>query len=150
MEERFIDENLTLSHFSNIIFVVCPQCNERAEVRTEECKNFKLVCEKCGLVRKKENPFYIYNRIRNDITEDIFETSLWLQKNYKGNVFWATNYKHLEYLKRYIQAKVRERKREPQINDIKNATMASRLPQFIKSNKNREGLLKVIEYLKEK
>ncbi len=88
--------------------------------------------------------------IRSDIKEEVFGTSLWLQKNYKGNIFWATNYEHLEYLKCYIQAKVRERKRESEINDIKNQTMVSRLPQFIKSNKNREELLKVIEYLKEK
>ncbi len=51
--ERFIDENLTISDFSNVIFVICPKCKEKATVRKKRFGNFKFVCEKCGLIRIK-------------------------------------------------------------------------------------------------
>ena len=73
-----------------------------------------------------------------------FGYEYWLLKNIKGNSFWALNYEHLDYLKRYIQAKIRER------DNRSHWTMVEKLPKFIKSAKNRIELIKCIENLEKK
>nr|MBS9767529.1 hypothetical protein [Flavobacteriaceae bacterium] len=106
--------------------------------------------EHCGIVesyKPKYMPHYNINNLYiSNGKESCFNTELWLQKVCKGNnVFWATNFKHLEYLKQYIQADIRER------NDFqRNMTMIAKLPKFIKSAKNRESLLKIIKQLEDK
>lgn len=55
---------------------------------------------------------------------------------------WAYNRNHLEELRRYVAATLRER--SPAAG---NGSMASRLPAWLKSAKNRESILKRIERL---
>ncbi len=134
--KRFIDENLTLSDFTNVVLVICPKCRGKAECHNKGDGLLKCLC-RCGYYKEKS-------------VNDFATNELWLQKIYKGHLFWAINNAHLAYLKQYIQASVRESKRERKITDIKNQTMASRLPKFIKSHKNRDDLLKIIAQLENK
>ena len=55
---------------------------------------------------------------------------------------WAYNLNHLNELRRYVEASLRERS-----SDAGNKSMASRLPAWIKSAKNRAAVLKRIERL---
>lgn len=73
-----------------------------------------------------------------------FNLPLWLTENVKGEVLWAINYKHLDYLKQYIQADLRER------NGRLGWTMVEKLPEWMKSAKNRESVIKAIEKLEKK
>jgi len=55
---------------------------------------------------------------------------------------WAYNLNHLDELRRYVAATLRERS-----SDAGNKSMASRLPAWIKSAKNRASVLKRIKRL---
>lgn len=61
---------------------------------------------------------------------------LWLQAPCKGEILWAYHEAHLDYLERYVAAGLRER--EPN----RNSSLASRLPAWIKSAKNRDDVLR--------
>jgi len=85
------------------------------------------------------------------MTDRVFGLPLWLQKEFRDELFWAYNYEHLTVLRDYIAAKLRERGINPYSNTIrKNSTLISRLPVFIKKAGNRDDLLKLIAYLTEK
>lgn len=60
---------------------------------------------------------------------------LWLQTPCRGHVLWAYDAEHLDFLERYVRAALRER--EPN----RNAGLASRLPGWLKSAKNRHAVL---------
>ncbi|MFI8685911.1 hypothetical protein [Rossellomorea sp. NPDC077527] len=66
---------------------------------------------------------------------------MWLTTNCCGDTLWAYNKEHLIFLESYVGALVRER--VPNINQ----SVASRLPGWIKSVKNRDAVLKCIEKL---
>src|SRR5215212_7033778 len=65
-----------------------------------------------------------------------FGLPLWLQTPCAGQVLWAWNEWHLDWMERYVAADLRER--TPNIN----MSLASRLPRWIKSAKNRDEVLK--------
>ena len=73
-----------------------------------------------------------------------FRFPLWLEISCCGETLWAYNEKHLEFIEKYVAAKLRER--VPNINK----SLASRLPDWIKRAKNRDEILKAIGKLKEK
>ncbi|GAC1384181.1 MAG: hypothetical protein NVSMB45_12100 [Ginsengibacter sp.] len=58
-----------------------------------------------------------------------------------NNILWAYNYDHLDYLKTYVSAKLREE------HAVTKNSMTQKLPDFIKLAKNRERILKAIERL---
>jgi hypothetical protein len=59
-----------------------------------------------------------------------------------GEILWAVNIEHLNFLEDYVKAKLRER--QPNIN----RSISSRLPQWIKNRKNREDILRCIQQIK--
>jgi hypothetical protein len=67
---------------------------------------------------------------------------LWLQTPCAGQVLWAWNTWHLDFIGRYVSADLRER--TPNIN----TSLASRLPRWIKSAKHRDEVLKGIARLR--
>lgn len=69
--------------------------------------------------------------------------SLYLQIPCCGHTLWAYNLKHLNYLKQYVQAELRE-------NKPYYLSVESRLPVWIKSSKNRTTILKAISKLEQK
>jgi hypothetical protein len=58
---------------------------------------------------------------------------LWLRTPCEGRVLWAYDAAHLDFLERYVAAGLREQ--EPG-----NTSLASRLPAWIKSRKNRAAV----------
>jgi hypothetical protein len=77
-------------------------------------------------------------------SDPLFNLPLWLQTEIRGNLFWAYNRRHLQDIKTYVQAKLRERQSDGY------TTMVERLPQFIKSAKNRDAILKAIDQLEKR
>ena len=103
-----------------------------------------VTCAQCGQTREYKpthTKAQLIYKDNGDATDLHFNLPLWLQDTVKSDLFWAYNYEHLDYLKRYITAKVRERASPTYM------TLIARLPNFIKSAKNREALLKLIEKL---
>ncbi|MBO9555970.1 hypothetical protein [Cellulomonas sp.] len=66
---------------------------------------------------------------------------LWLQTPCEGHVLWAYDEAHLDYLERYVAAGLREQ--EPG-----NASVASRLPAWIKASKNRDSVGRALSRLR--
>ena len=73
-----------------------------------------------------------------------FDAELWLKASFKGEEFWAFNRAHLDYLEKYISAKLREHKNRTHF------TLLEKLPKFYHEAKNRQGLLNVIHKLRKK
>lgn len=66
---------------------------------------------------------------------------LWYQAPVGSHVLWAYNPGHLAFIRDYVSAGIR--RREPN----ENASLASRLPRWLKAGKNREAVLKAISRL---
>lgn len=79
-----------------------------------------------------------------------FHEPLWLATPcLGGEVLWATNARHLAFLRQYVEATDR---RAPQRADTdpRNGTLASRLPRWLKLAKNRRAVLAAIAVLEAK
>lgn len=121
----------------------CSNCGQEIQKTIPNLKEKKeyltVRCENCGDT-EKHKPRNVSNRVvfSNQVgaKDPVFGVSLWLQEEIKGNILWAFNYDHLEYLKNYVSAELRERN---------GMTMSAKLPQFIKDKRNRTKLLKLID-----
>lgn len=150
--KRFKETGQTLYHFSYLFLVHCPRCDKCAEVVLKD-KDVallegtvpyrdsylfaprRLVCNQCGYVKDWEG-----NKVvSNDSKDWYFRQPLWLQIACCGELLWALNEGHLNYLEEYVEATLREA--------YPGGTMASRLPDWMKSAKNREDVLKCIRKL---
>ena len=152
--------NRRLEDFSNEIYVVCPSCGKQAivvnsSVKSSDISKVRLSCVNCGFNKSYEDkPFINFARESNPISikvliygaaiDPYFHTPLWLRTIVNGNELWAFNYDHINFLEEFIQSKLRERN----IDDMQNKSMASRLPRWMTSKKNREPVLKAIRTLK--
>lgn len=135
---RFKDTGKRIYDFLDCVLVECPRCHRCAKIIGNPRKYYpKLVCEMCGLTRSKQ-PVSIGS-------EKYGEFNLWLKTDCCGNTLWAYNEEHLDYLESYVSASLREH-----IPNINNNSVASRLPNWIKSAKNRESILKCILKLRQR
>lgn len=164
----FTDSGQTLQDFSETIYVHCPKCNRRTYVKrvtSDEGKILsdtsgrngswafrrmlsvrKLSCLHCGYIRKSQGGSFGGSIEKGIPTDPFFHLPLWLHTLCCGNILWVYNEEHLSFLERFIAAKQREKFHAP--GYVRNGTMASRLPLWIKSGHNRAELLKGIERLK--
>ena len=72
-----------------------------------------------------------------------FRLPVWLQRRFRDELLWAYNRRHLLFLRDYVAADLRQR--QPR----RKGTLASSLPQWLKSGADREAILKTIEALLE-
>lgn len=129
----------------------CPHCSEEISVKiprvNEKKETISIKCSNCGKTEnyKPRNIEQQLQYIENGKPSDYyFGLPLWLTSNFRGNDFWAFNNEHLLYLKEYIQAELREK------NGRTHWTMVEKLPEWMKSRKNREKLIKLITELEKK
>jgi hypothetical protein len=158
--ERFLDTGTKLYDFYEEFLVVCPKCASMAKVIIDENEAEKLpkgkshkyinkffaprkfVCSKC-LHRDTWSGSQIGIGALN--VDWYFRLPLWLEVSCcGGETLWAYNLKHLEIIEKYVSAKLRERTKKGRNSFL------SKLPQWIKSAKNRDEVLKGIEKIKEK
>ena len=108
----------------------------------------RLVCAHCGLT--KDRAAHAYPPRELDAWYEQLE--LWLQMPCCGETLWAYNQEHLDFLEQYVAATLRERTRKDGTTlsqtAARNSTLASRLPAWIKSAKNRDEVLKCISKLR--
>ncbi|THV28747.1 hypothetical protein [Glycomyces paridis] len=115
--------------------VMCPDCNRHIGRYREDPRLLRLRCRGCGWTKAPaaKPPWTAPKRTRR--------TGLWLETDFRGRTLWARNEQHLEFLERYVAAGVRE-------TGPFNSTIASRLPAWIKSGKNRDDLLRALAKLR--
>lgn len=148
--ERFSENGEMIYDFGDEFLVVCPKCSRMAKVVSAAVGSEKinaklfaprnLICLNC---------VYRYSWQGGEIgigasVDWYFRLPLWLQISCCGKTLWAYNEKHLDFLANYVGAKLRER------TPNTNKSLASRLPKWIKSAKNRDEILKAIEKLRTK
>ena len=152
MSTHFKGNRRFLSDFSDLFLVHCPRCNKCARVVPRNTQSSareslppaallfaprRLTCEYCGYVKEWEG-----KRTRTVAGHDwYFGQPLWLQTNCCGELMWALNPRHLQFMEDFVRADFRE--------THWNATLASRLPEWMKLGKNREDVLKCIAKLRE-
>jgi hypothetical protein len=148
-QKRFIDQEEYLSGFSDEFLVVCPRCSKCAKVTIDLNRQNaslgwrsprKVVCPNCSYYKVWTGDSISYG----DNHDWYFRLPLWLQTPCCGNILWAYNEYHLNFLEDYVGSVLRER------HPNKNKTLASRLPTWIKEAKNREEIIKCIRKLREK
>lgn len=147
MQNRFQDENKTISEFRTDVLVVCPKCEKKAFAKVDyEDNSVRLFCENCGYNKQKTTEISVFGHLGNwQLSADsYFGAELWLKAPFKNDTFFAYNYAHLEYLAKYISADLREHK------DRSHFTLLEKLPKFYHEAKNREALLHLIDKLKHK
>ena len=141
MGTRFIDQGKTLYDFLYEFFVKCPQCSNFAYVKSfpnaEGSYLFyekrSLICDSCGFAKS-------YNNTPGPVGSDY---PLWLDMNCCGERLWAYNLSHLNYIKDFVSSDLREH----YVNDsgMKNNTLISRLPKWIKEAKSRTEIIRCID-----
>ncbi len=128
----------------------CETCGKRVEKTIPESKEkveeLAIPCPHCGTVHtyKPWNEQYLVQYRSAGKTDTAFNLPLWFQYDVRGHLFWAYNHAHMAEIQQYVLAMPKERhvlSRNPTIE---------RLPNFVKEEKNRETLIRVIENLLKK
>lgn len=149
------------------VLVVCPRCAARATVRGDRSRA-RLVCEACGLARTWDGdhlhvlvggaPMVLDRGEHAWVDPDTgrgvrtfvepqgadarFGAPLWLRSECcGGQLVWANNTAHLDYLEAYVMARLREDTPGP-------APLSAKLPAWMKSAKNREEVSKHLSRLR--
>jgi hypothetical protein len=166
IHEKFFDKSEQIYDFVEEFLVECPKCKSFAKVLLQDTNLIsdyplfsprKLTCLSCGLTKIWKGKGMIGVQMsphKRQIPQRFlviggnfdwyFQEPLWLQTECCGETLWAYNEKHLEFIENYVAAKLRAR------IPNQNRSLASRLPKWIKSAKNRDEILKAIGKLKEK
>lgn len=127
----------------------CVHCSRYYRVALSDDKQpFPVLiaaCPFCGHKmpgRVQKTPAYIlYDQIK-DGCEPFFGFQLWFFTCYDGKPLWALNREHLAYLIDYLSAGLRE---DPAGAHTTMRTQADRLPAYMKTAKNRKGVVKCLK-----
>lgn len=154
MARRSRDDGQSASAYQTSIDVCCPRCKLRARVSVAAADTetlwhkgaSRLACTHCGLVRLAPAPTIQMHRGARD---PCFGLPLWLSIATRHGDLFAYNQNHLDALKAYVGATLRERHTlTPTM--LRNATLQSRLPRWIKSASHRDEILKALDRLEAK
>lgn len=146
------------------VLVHCPKCCKKAtvvlgatefpDVKEDE---IKVVCSSCSFFKSltdKEKPILLRTNRQvvrgrmyflNAPRDPFFRLPVWMMTRYKNHLLWAYNHEHLEYLRTFVEAKLRERNGE---ENVYNKSFGSRMPKWMQSKKNRDSILKKLEELR--
>lgn len=121
--------------FKYDILIECPHCKRcaRGIRKTDEAFGYILQCKRCSVLANPMVGTWGHGTFMG--------LNLWLRTSCCGNILWAYSKQHLDFMDGYINATLRET--IPNMNQ----SLASRLPNWIKSGKNREELKKGIDKL---
>ena len=145
VRKRFFDNRLCLCTYSDPIIIACPKCKQPGQLRLRKQEHEQrdwqarrfFGCEVCGHSFDWKPRQVIHGTDNWDKVLPLF-----LQIPCCGRNLWAFNEKHLGFIEDYASAQIRER-----IGSA-NASLASRLPQWIKSAENRGTVLKAVRTLR--
>lgn len=165
MVSTFTDLGQVIEDFVGTIYIQCPSCQRRAQVRSmsSEKEEFltetfdsrarqsyqsswsprKLSCLHCSYIALWQGT----TQQRNDPYDWYFGLPLWLQTPCCGEILWAFNEEHVHFLQQYVTA--RQRTKFYIKGQVRNRTLANRLPTWMKIAKNRDEVIKGLERLRE-
>ncbi|WP_030935930.1 hypothetical protein [Streptomyces sp. NRRL S-646] len=149
---RFHDTRRTAYDFAESALVRCPRCDRvahfeqrpgrTADARGRTYPERRLVCRSCGLSRIGNGPHCGPRRPG----QRCYRPALWLRAETRHGELWAYNLEHLDLIRRFVVADLRER--APWYDTGRKMTLVARLPAWIKSAKNRGEVLRAIDRLR--
>ncbi len=148
VDHRFRDTQETLYDFTEEYLVVCPQCHFCARIRSidsaaiEALAPRRVTCLSCSYTKDWRGETISIG----SAADAYFGLPLWLQIEVGDRQFWAHSLRHLQFIKTFVQATIRERN-IGHFQGWRNQSAISRLPEWIKLAKNRKRVLKAIELL---
>jgi hypothetical protein len=123
------------------LWVKCRECNSIATANTDSSnRTCQCKCESCGAIY--QIPF------AQEHTRQFVDLPLWLKANFRGEVFWAVNGEHLDFLEEVVAATLREKVVSSGARLSLNGAMPYNLPSWLLSAKNRPNLVRLIKKLK--
>ena len=132
---RFQDDGRRMRDFADHAIVVCPKCNSPIDLTP-----VKISCTHCGFNESFDRGGKHIDEL--NIFPMAYDYYCYLSIRCCGKVLFANNLDHLDFLEGYVRADLRVR--EPNINK----SLVSRMPQWMKSAKNREEILRCIGKLR--
>ncbi|WP_370748105.1 hypothetical protein [Streptomyces sp. MnatMP-M17] len=105
----------------------------------------RLVCRSCGLSRESGKGLG-FLRGTGQATDPYFNVLLSLQIETRHGWLWAYNLEHLELIRQFVQAPLRERASWDETG--RKMTVVARLPAWIKRAKNRTEILRAIKRIR--
>lgn len=153
---RFRDPRSTEYDYIGLIMVRCPGCAQVARVVPvpEDSDSGgrilfrprRLICRSCGLSRAWSGRVVrLPGGTGQPATDPYFGMPLWLQVETRHGWLWAYNLEHLDLIRRFVQASLRERALWYQTGPT--MTLVARLPTWIKRAKNRDEMLRAVSRL---
>ena len=148
-------ESEYLWSFADQVLVQCPRCASCAHLHRLNRDNprllgFRLLCPNCvyetdwQLIRDGSLPVPRYGPKLGE-----FELELWLQVPCCGEILWAYNLEHVNFLEKFISAEIRERRQNPQFG-WSNRSLQSRLPKWMLAGGKRDTVRKGLAALRER
>ena len=145
---KSIDENLWYGPIiispANVNCGYCGSALKYSKTVNKYQNKIEVKCQNCDQEKKYDVHYTLTYADNKQATDPYFGFQLWLQIPFDDNILWAYNFEHLEYLKNYVAAKLREATRGGKYS------LAWKLPNFIKLAKSREKILKAISRLEKK
>ncbi|MFD5143792.1 hypothetical protein [Streptomyces sp. NPDC058401] len=150
---RFRDPRSTTYDFLASVLVRCPGCDKVAHVVAgpepvgghgrDLFAPRRLVCRNCGTakVRSGGGPA-LYRGRGGPATDPYFGARLWLQAETRHGWVWAYGPEHLELIRRFVRAPLREG--IPRHDHGRKATVVARLPAWMQRAGNRDEVLRAI------
>ena len=150
---RFRDPRSTKYDFLQSVLVRCPDCDKVAHVGTapdpagvRDQGIFvprRLVCRNCGTAKESRRGGLTLHRDPYGSARDpYFGVRLWLQTETRHGWVWAYNLEHLDLIRRFVQAPLREG--IPWHDHGRKMTVVARLPAWMQQAKNRDEVLRAI------
>jgi hypothetical protein len=153
--QRFRDDGRSLLNYLDDILVTCPKCGGAARVRLAEppapppkrpvIAGFAprhLVCSSCTFRSVWNGKTIALNRLAGGAARDpYFGLPLRLQVPTRHGMLFAHNADHLAWIEAFVAAGLRERCAGGKPS---SRSIASRLPRWVKSAKNRDEVVRAL------
>jgi hypothetical protein len=158
---RFEGKDQTFWSFVDQVLVTCPKCEKNATLRLVKSKSserwdeYHFSCGHCGASKVVPAVLRIAAMKPADPAQ-WHGFRLWLQTRCRGEIFWAMNSSHLDYLRSYIAATHRQRERrttaDPNVKQVLKPQaygfhVTSRLPRWMVLKSSRPHVLRAIARL---
>jgi hypothetical protein len=149
-DSRFLDDGTQMVDFLRRYTVVCPVCGAGARVTAREEAALilfaprRLTCAACGFTKEWAKQGLSYPGAEEGV-DWYFRLPFYFQKRCAGHRLWVACPEHLDFLRRYVVAKHRTRKRDA--HGWRNKSLASRIPKWIAESKNRTTVLSALDEL---
>lgn len=143
---RFDDEVALLFDFVEEVLAECPRCGSRCRVACERPWSDhepRASCGACGFSRRGWVSDERAVRLGAPV-DPYYGFPLWLRIACAGHTLWAYNRRHLAFLRDFSAAPLRER------SPGRNASLASRLPGWLKQASNRDAVARAVARLEAK